>query len=81
MDVNSTKKEFAPLRSKFFPSRVDPISDKLYCFGKQTGCHKSFPHSVNMAENHGDVAILLNDWYTAQPVLRKHLRDNKNALA
>ena len=35
------RKEFAPKGSKFFPVRVDPISEGTWCAGKQRGSHKS----------------------------------------
>ena len=34
--VYSKRKEFAPHGSKFFPSRIDPISEGAWCAGKQT---------------------------------------------
>ena len=37
-------KRICTVRSKFFPSRTDPILQGLYCPGRQTGSHKScFP--------------------------------------
>ena len=32
--------DLAPLGSMFFPLRVDPLSEGIWCAGKQTGSHK-----------------------------------------
>ena len=46
--VHSTRKEFAPLESKFFPSRVDS-SGSVMCTEKQTGSDKI----VSLEQNGG----------------------------
>ena len=38
--MDSERKEFAPMGSKFFPFRVDPFSEGDYCTGMQTGITK-----------------------------------------
>ena len=35
----STRKEFCPHGSNFFPFRVDPFSEGTWCAGMQTGSH------------------------------------------
>ena len=46
--VYSLRKEFAPLGSKFFPSREDSFSEGFWCALMQTGSHKSFLPCQNL---------------------------------
>ena len=51
MGVNSERKEFAPVRAKFFPLSVDPLLERLCSPRKQRKSQKLCPF-VKMMEKH-----------------------------